>query len=376
MRLLVWGTYDTGKPRIRLLLEGLHRRGVSVTECHASVWEGIEDKSSILGTWRFVSLAWRWLSSYPRLIVAFLRAPKPDVVLVGYLGQLDVLVLWPFAKMRGVPVVWDAFVLLYNTVVEDRRLVSPGNVLAWVLFAWEWLACRAVDRVLMDTRAHAAYVCERFGVGRARVADVAVGAEDPFLARGAAPQAVEPRPEGSDLDVFFYGQFIPLHGIETLIAAARLAEGEAIRWTIVGGGQEEAKIRAMLDAHPLPRIEWIPSLPYEELPDRIAAADVCLGIFGRSDKAARVVPTKVYQILAVGTPLVTRDSPAMRELLPAGDPRVALVAAGEPGEVLAAVRSLGADRIAGRLPAANPAQRIGADEVGSQIEAILEDVLS
>jgi hypothetical protein len=42
---------------------------------------------------------------------------------------------------------------------------------------------------------------------------------------------------------------------------------------------------------------------------------VVLGIFGAGRKAAMVVPNKVYQAAAVGRPLVTRDGPALREVL-------------------------------------------------------------
>lgn len=95
MRIVFWGTYDTGKLRARILLRGLRENGLSVTEVHRDVWGGIEDKSQVHSLVQKLGLLVRWLLAYLALIWRYLRQPRHDVVLVGYLGQLDVLILWP-----------------------------------------------------------------------------------------------------------------------------------------------------------------------------------------------------------------------------------------------------------------------------------------
>ena len=335
MRLVIWGTYDTGKPRVRILLRGLRESGVEIIECHADVWGGVDDKSRVSGATTILRRGLRWLCSYPSLVWRYLRQRRHDAVLVGYMGQLDVLVLWPLAKLRGVPIVWDAFLSLYGTVVEDRRMVGPRHPLALVLLGWEWLACRAANLVLLDTRAHAEYFIERFRVVPEKVRAVFVGVE-PEVFPGAVDGA-ETRAKDSTLTVLFYGQFIPLHGIETIIRAARLLEREPVRWVLIGRGQEAPKIAGMLADHPLPKLQWIPWVPYTKLSQWIDQADVCLGIFGDSDKAGRVIPNKVFQILAAGKPLITRDSAAIRELLDPDMPGVTLVPAANPETLAAAL---------------------------------------
>jgi len=186
--------------------------------------------------------------------------------------------------------------------------------------------------VILDTRAHADYFVERFGIPREKTGAVLVGAEtDRFVVKPVA------RPPGQAFTVLFYGQFIPLHGIPTIIEAAQLLEKEDIRWVVIGKGQEASRVAKMLESHPLPQLEWIPWVDYEQLIDWIARADVCLGIFDDGAKASRVIPNKVFQILAAGKPLITRDSPAIRELVTDSDDDIALVPATDPAALANAV---------------------------------------
>lgn len=368
MRVVCWGTYDLGKPRNRILLRGLREAGVELVEIHKDVWGGVEDKGHISGAGPKLVLLMKWLAAYPGLLWRYFRAPKHDAVLVGYMGHLDILIIWPFALLRGVPVFWDAFLSLYNTVVEDRKIVGAMNPLAWLLFAWEWLACRAARRVVLDTDAHAAYFRQRYGLDAGRTASVLVGAEPEMFPPLQAQAA-----EGSELRVLFYGQFIPLHGIETIVRAAQAAAADPIRWILIGKGQEEERVRGLLAEAPA-QVEWIEWVDYNKLRDEIARADVCLGIFGETDKAARVTPNKVFQILSAGAPLITRDSPAIRELLAPDMEGIYLVPPGDSGALLAAVRRFMADKP--RMPVrplhAGLQERIGPGDIGRRFAELVE----
>lgn len=375
MRVVYWGTYDTGKPRNRIMIRGLKENGIQVFECHADVWAGIEDKSQVSGWLNRLRLLVRWLLSYPSLLLRYLSLPEHDAVIIGYMGQLDILVLWPFARLRGVPIIWDAFMSLYNTVVEDRRLIGPKHPLSRLLIAWEWAACRAAERVLLDTRAHVQYFVDSFNVPPEKVKRVFVGAEtDVFMPDNYNQYESKKNTESALFTVLFYGQFIPLHGIDVVVKAANITEGNNIRWVLIGKGQESIKLRDLIDKLRPSNLEWIEWIPYDQLLTRIHSADVCLGIFGDTDKAKRVIPNKVFQILAAGRPLITGDTPAIRELLSPSQ-HIMLIPLANPESLARAVNNMFLNRR--NIQVCDDSLKevtIGPGKVGQALKKILADV--
>ena len=213
-RVVFWGTYDTGKPRARILLRGLQEAGVEVIECHVSVWSGVEDKSQLSGWWSRLRYILMRLISYPILIARYLRLPAHDADIIGYMGQLDVLVMWPFARLRGGPIVWDALMSLYIAIVVDRQQLSPRSPLARLLYAWEWVGTRAADLIILNHQVVVDYWAELFGLPAEKFKTAYIGAEiDAFPARKPGP----PKLPAERPLILFYGTLIPSHGFETLL---------------------------------------------------------------------------------------------------------------------------------------------------------------
>ncbi len=84
---------------------------------------------------------------------------------------------------------------------------------------------------------------------------------------------------------------------------------------------------------------FIDPVPYEKLSDFMAMADICLGIFGSTPKTLLVIPNKVFEALAMAKPVITADTPAIRELLTDKENCV-LVPAANPQALAEAIRNL------------------------------------
>ncbi len=336
------GTYEKAYPRNRLTAKALVDAGARVEHAHVPVWERMPDKSRV-GPGQLARMAGLLAFTYGRLVPEMaLRLLRCDALVIGYIGQLDMLILGPVAKLSRKPVVFDPLITLTDTIVEDRGLVSPRSPVARLIGLIDRAALQLADIVLADTAENARYVSERFGVPAERIVVLPVGADDTIFHQGVDGcgdwnDATPTRP----LDVLFYGKFIPLHGIETIVRAAGIIEQIAmpVRFEVIGTGQTYEQMRDLANQLNVRTITWTDWLPYEDLGDRLGKADVALGIFSGGAKAGRVVPNKVYQSLAAGVATVTRESPAISNFL-ADDDSAILVLPDDPGVLADALQQL------------------------------------
>lgn len=319
MRALYFGTYERDYPRNAQVISCLRGAGVEVVERHVSVWERREHNwAAGPGAAARVALA--------EARLALPRRRDFDVVLVGYPGHFDM----PRARRvagRRRPLVFNPLVSLADTLVGDRGRWRDGSLAARILANVDRRALRLADLVVADTDANAAFLAELGGIPRERVRTAFVGAEERHFRAAWRP------PER--FSALFVGKLIPLHGLETILAAATLVPEVPFR--VVGSGQ----LDALLESRPA-NVTWEPWIEYERLPEAYWEAGCALGIFGTSAKAARVIPNKAFQALACATPLVTADTPAARELLVDGESAL-LVPPGDAEALAAAVRRLATD---------------------------------
>jgi glycosyltransferase involved in cell wall biosynthesis len=354
VRILYFGTYERDYPRNAQVIAALRGAGVEVSEHHVSVWERSTHK------WRAgAGTATRLALAEARLF----RRPREDfdALIVGYPGHFDLAAARRVAAGR--PVVFNPLVSLYDTFVEDRRRFGPGSPAGRVLKAIDCRALRAADLVVADTEANAEFLAGLGGLPPEKVVVCFVGAEERIFSPGWQPE--------QPFEALFIGKLIPLHGVATVLQAARLAPD--LRFRIIGSGQLEPLLRQ----HP-PNVEHLPWVEYEQLPRELHRAGCALGVFGTSEKASRVIPNKVFQALACGVPVITADTPAARELLAHGE-SAQLVTPGNAPALAKAVRRLAEDpALAQRLAEGGlRAYRARASEriLGERWRALIEGLL-
>ncbi len=286
MTICYFGIYDPGYSRNRVFIKGLRQNGVEVIECN----------SRRRGLFKYLDLFrqhWRLRKKYQVMVVGF----------PGYQAMLLARIL------TRRPIIFDTLSSFYDSMIIDRGVAKLGSLVAAYYWILDWLACRLADKVILDTSAQIDYFVKTFGIRREKMHRIFIGSDD---------EAVYPLKKvdsGGSFLVHFHGAFNPLQGIEFIIKAAKLLENKDIKFNIVGKGQTYKEIRKMACDLEVINVNFIDPVGYGELKEYMAQADICLGIFGRTEKAQQVIPNKVYEALAAGRAVITGETPAIKELL-------------------------------------------------------------
>lgn len=286
MKICWFGIYRKQYPRNDILLNGLEQNNIEIVECNVG---GME---------RF---------RYFKLIYKFLKLKNDyDVIYVAFPSQLSVIVAKIFSRKK---VVMDAFISMYDAMVFDRREIGKFRPRALKFLFLDWLSVFLADLVITDTEAHKKFWGSWKFINIDKIKVVYLGINDKLI------KPLEKRRRNDIFLVHFHGSYIPLQGaIKIIEAASILRDNNSIRFRMVGSGQDYQKAMNLMKEKGLNNIEIMGRVSYQMLNDYLNEADVVLGIFGDTEKSNRVIPNKLYEGLAVAKPVITKDSPAIREL--------------------------------------------------------------
>jgi glycosyltransferase involved in cell wall biosynthesis len=260
-----------------------------------------------------------------------------DILVVGYPGQLDVFPARLLAWLRKKPLVWDIFMSIYLIALErglegKSRLTING--LRWI----EKMACRLPDRLILDTREYARWFDETHGVPLSRFRFVPTGADDRVFLPASVPIKVD-----NFFHVIYYGTFIPNHGVIYIIEEARLLQKDpAIQFELIGDGPELETAVQLVEQYGLSNVTFVKWLEQQYVAQRVIQADVCLGAFGITPQSMMTIQNKIYEGLAMAKPVITGDSPAVRESFEDGI-SICLVERTNPGALAEAITRLKSD---------------------------------
>ncbi|MCU1486949.1 MAG: glycosyl transferase group 1 [Actinomycetia bacterium] len=266
---------------------------------------------------------------------------RQDVVVVSSPTFFSIFSAWFLARTRSARFVlevrdlWPA-IFVELGVLRNRTVIAALEVL-------ERWAYRVADRVVVVTD----------------------GFRDVLVGDGVPAAKVEVIPNGVDLTrfdgtadgsrvraalggvgpetcvVLYAGAHGISHALPAVLAAASRSAADDVRWVFVGEGAAKRALVAEASARGLDKVSFHAAVPRDEMAALLAAADVCLVSLRDIPLFRTFIPSKMFEYLAVGRPVIG---------LVAGEPAAILTAAGavvvppEDADALAAaVRSLATD---------------------------------
>jgi glycosyltransferase involved in cell wall biosynthesis len=298
------------------------------------------------------------------------RRPEYDVCIAGFYGQPIAIAL---SRLQQFPIILDAYVSTYDTLCADRGWFGPGSLVGRLARWLDVRGCGAASRVLTDTQAHACYFTKQLGVAADKIVPVYVGCdEELFYPREHSADA------GGCFNVFYYGSFLRLHGTDSIVqAAALLRDRPEIRFIFGGDGPRRRAVQQMVTDLGVENIEYVGWIPIEKVPSYIARADLCLGgHFSTVAKAARVIPTKVFQFVAMRKPAIIGDNAATRELFVHRD-NAWMVRMGDPQALAEGIAKLAEDSPLRHQIAANGRQiyeeRLTTQAIATRLISVIDE---
>jgi glycosyltransferase involved in cell wall biosynthesis len=309
--LLVLGVHlkSEGYPNTLYRLQDLETSGLfCINEINVPMWT--ESTQNHHGFSRLTRSGWRATCAHIAVIARYLvTARRSNRVYVPYPGVFVLFLLSCLpSRLRPRRVVADVFISLYDTIVLDRRLLKRGGVFARIL---KWVETRAyvyADKLVVDTEQNARFICTLFSLPESKAIVTPLSIDETHF------KFTPYQPQPGICRVLFVGTLVPLHGIGTLLEAARLLSGRSdIQFKLIGDGQDAHLVEACLKSQAM-QLEWVRDWQASSrIAEEISQADICLGIFGAGNKTQRVCPFKTYAYASVGRAIITGETKWLKE---------------------------------------------------------------
>jgi hypothetical protein len=255
------------------------------------------------------------LYMFVQAVALMRRATKFEAVVLSEFSNFGFPYAWLLARRHKCPLVVDMFVGKAETIIGDWRRHGSKSLAARLLRVLDRATVSSADILLCDTSIRA----DTFSSLTAQPVQcvvISVGAPEWVQRSGLEKTG---RVAESSIDVLFYGYYAALHNVAAIVDAMIIGvqRHEIASSVIVGQGTgrsdlEELVQRLGLSSH----IQFLDNTNTVELRRLLDRSNICLGIFGGSDKAATVIPNKVWESVALGIPVVTRSSEAYADMPP------------------------------------------------------------
>ncbi|MGF1506450.1 MAG: glycosyltransferase family 4 protein [Anaerolineae bacterium] len=240
--------------------------------------------------------------SHRRTLNRLIAEERPDLI-VSYALSTGLPALQT-ARREGIPYIFH--------VIDALHAIVPSALLRPVARAFERYILREADETIL-INAHLRDYAIEMGAPEAKTRVLRTGVDlvrfDP-----AADGRVARRELGigaDDFVLFFMGWLYDFSGVMEVAQSLRALPSH-VKLLVVGDGDHYERLRHLRDTQFGERLVLTGRVPYNRIPELLAAADVALLPFHRVAATEHIVPIKLYEYMAAGKPVIAAPLPGVR----------------------------------------------------------------
>lgn len=288
-----------------------HPRGKVYDGYRSRLWQREkQDGITVIRLWTFVTANERflkrslnYLSFMSACVLAAPFLPKADVVLTTSPQFFNGLAGYPVSRMKRAPWVLEIRDLWPESVIVVGGM-KPGPIVSF-LESLELFAYRRADAIVPVTDSFERHMVGR-GISPAKIEVIKNGVDAtvyrPFA--GTNPMRSELGLEGKFIAAYF-GTHGMAHKLETVLEAAGLLRGYSdIVFLLVGDGAERARMLELRNARGLSNVMMLEQQPKARMPMLWDLASVSVVHLKKSPLFKTVIPSKIFESLAMKKPIV------------------------------------------------------------------------
>ena len=281
------------------------------------------DGISVVRVWTFVTAnegffkrTLNYLSYMCSAILVSLVLPKSHVVLSTSPQFFNGLAGYFVGRLLRIPWILEIRDLWPESIVAVGAIRNPViiKMLEWV----ERFAYRKADRIVPVTDAFKTYMLAK-GIEADKIVVVKNGVD---LAQYAPLEGNSSLAEKLGIKgkfvVSYFGTHGMAHHLETIFyAAQRLRNSKSIVFLMVGDGAERQALARMRDAMALDNVLMLEQQPKSRMRELWALSNVSLVLLKKSDLFKTVIPSKIFESLAMAKPIILGVEGESAELIQA-----------------------------------------------------------
>jgi len=284
--------------------------------------EKIDKNITLYRTWTYSG----YNSNFLGRIIGYLSYTFSSLVKSLILKKPNVIIITSPSIFVGISAITLSIVKRVPFILEVRDLwpesaVATGvlnnkfllNILYWL----EYKLYKYSVKIVVLTPAFKKNIETRFPEFIGKITIITNGADFSLMNSTNKASEIREKYHWNQKKVFAY---FGAHGVandlmQIVEIANKMRENENILFVLIGDGMQKDMLRSKAEEYALENLQFIDSVPKNEVVDYIHATDICMAILKKTDTFKTVYPNKVFDYMSCRKPVLVTIDGITRELI-------------------------------------------------------------